>query len=760
MTYIFASLVLQKMNPPWFWILLSAGCLVFLVLTYRDIFRLSKRKLAWLLLLIRCLGVLVLLVALVKPGWQDRIEQAEIPQLAVLFDNSQSMSLSQPLRPGDWINRYQFMRDWFRLSPNAQNLEKRFEIRWFDILGKELPPDSKVLPSEPAVEQTDLVRALQSVGGRLRGRHAAGVLLISDGRDTTNRGNYLVLQEYPLPIYSLSFPAPTGGADPSVDLAVVSVDCPARTLVHNTVPIKVLLRKDGPGALQVPLTIERAGKTLASQYVQLDGGTTEQMVVVNYTPVEPGDFVLTAQLPSQPQERTTVNNSSMFKLRVEADPIRVLYVEGVLRTEYKFLRECLSQDPDVDLISFVRSASPQQVSVASVMTGSELLSPQRLEKINVVLLGDFESNMLDESCYAALKNWVENGGGLMILGGYQNLSENGLIRTPLAEVLPVEIMEGGMQQIDEPFRFELTYEGRSHPALAITGDMTQDARLWNSLPELRGIVAVKGAKPAATVLARHPLPNPLSPSQEGFIVLAAQPFGKGVVTVLTADTTWRWSRLLRLTGQSDALYVRFWSQMTRWLAHRDVADEQTALQISTDAALYKRGSRVTVTVNRNPAVMLPGEEGDTASLELLVSTPDNQTIPLTPSPDAVNVNRWTATYFPARGGRFQVLARLHRTDADLANQQTEFLVEGSQIELEDPTANTAVMQQIARTTGGLYAEITDDPAVQKLIQSLPSEPRINSKIQTSQMWNSPIWFIVFLILVTVEWILRRKNQLI
>jgi len=70
------------------------------------------------------------------------------------------------------------------------------------------------------------------------------------------------------------------------------------------------------------------------------------------------------------------------------------------------------------------------------------------------------------------------------------------------------------------------------------------------------------------------------------------------------------------------------------------------------------------------------------------------------------------------------------------------------------------MQQIARTTGGLYAEITDDPAVRKLVESLPGEPRITSKAQTTQIWNSPTLFIGFLILVTVEWIVRRRNQLI
>lgn len=758
MRNILSNLVLQKFDPAWFWVLLTAGCLVFLALTYRDIFRLSRRKIAWSLLIVRSLGVLALLAALVKPAWQHLIEQTETPQLGVIIDNSQSMSLSQQIRPGDWVNRYQFLRDWMQQSPVAKEMRERFDVRLFDISGKEL--SSGELPDEPSLEQTDLVRAMRSVGARLRGRHAAGVLLISDGRDTTGRGNYLVLREYPLPTYTLSFPSLSGSDERAVDLAVVSVDCPARTLIHNTVPIKVLVRKDGKGEMDVPLYIERAGAPLVSEYIHFDAETVEKIIDLNYLPAEAGDFVLTARLPPQQDERTTVNNASMFKLRVEAEPIRVAYVEGVLRAECKFLRERLGQDPDVDLISFVRAAGPQQVSIAGVMAASELLSPERLEKIDVVLLGDFESRMIDERSYAAIRDWVEAGGGLMVLGGYQNLSEHGLSSTALADLLPVEIAEGGIGQIDQPFRFDLTYEGRRHPALNITGDMARDARLWNALAELKGIVAVKQAKPGATVLARHPQPNPNISSREGYIVLASQPYGKGVVVVLTSDTTWRWSRLLRLSGQSDALYVRFWSQMVRWLAHRETASEQTALRISTDAAVYKRGSRVTMTVNRNPAVMLPSEEGEKTSVELTVITPDDRSIPLAPTSDPANVNRWTATYFPDRGGRFQVTVRLLGADADLANEQTEFLVEGSRIELEDPTPNTAVMQQIARSTGGLYAQISDDLAVEKLIRSLPREPRVTNKVQMSQLWNSPYFFIIFLILVSTEWIVRRRNQLV
>jgi len=738
LTAITAEITAGNFDPPWFWVLVILGSLALLATTYLDIYRWSGRRLTWILFALRALGLAALLVALVKPAWRHVRERTEPPQVAVILDDSQSMALPAPGAEGG-ATRYQQARRWLAESAAGRTLREAFD-------------------------QTDLVRAMRAAAGRLRGRNAAGVLLLSDGRDTTGRRNYLALQDFPLPVFAMGFRAPAGREGPAIDLAVRSVEAPPRTLVHNAVQVKVLVRKTGGPAVDVPVHVERAGTPLATRRVRFETGAAEQQVGLSFTPTEPGDFVLTARVGSPKGEQTAVNNTGLFRLRVESQPIRVLYIEGTLRAEYKFLHRRLADDPDVALVTFARSASPDQASAAGVLAGSEVASPERLEKIDVVLLGDFEPQMLDPATYTALRGWVENGGGLMVLGGYRTLSADGLARTPLADALPVEPAAGGIQQVDHPFQFTLTADGRRHPALAVTGDMRRDAALWKTLPELRGLVAVGRAKPGATVLARHPEPNPSDPDGKGYIVLAAQPFGKGTAAVLTADTTWRWSRLPRLAGRSDTLYARFWSQMVRWLAHRDVAHKRTVLTASTPEASYDRGQRVTVTVRRDPAAMVPGQEGAETTLALAVTTPDGRTTSLAPRPDVTDPNRWTADYFPDRGGRFTVSARLVRATeggtTDTANDQTEFLVRGSTIELEDPTPNAAVLGRIARLTGGAYADLDDPQATAALLEALPKAPRVVREVRTSQVWNSPGLFVVFLVMVCAEWIARRRYRLV
>jgi uncharacterized membrane protein len=750
-----ASLALGNFDPPWLWTGLIVLSLGIVALTYRRIFLRSGRRLAWALMAVRGLGVAALLLALVKPVWTRVSEHKALPRLAVVVDDSESMSLSHAA--GD-DSRYATARRWWKDSPVAAALRARFDVRLLDLAGRERPGGD--LPAEPLEEQTDLVRAVRAAASRLRGTQSPGILLVSDGRDTTARGSFLEVQEQSVPVYTLGFRSRTAAQGAGADYSVVSVDAPESVLVHNTVSVGVLVRKDGGPAAETPLTIERAGTPMSSVTVSLPEGRAETLARIPFKPDEPGEFVLTARIPARPGEPSARNNQKLFKLRVAAEPIRALYVEGVLRSECTFLRERLGRDPDIDLVALVRAASPGEDSAAALI-GRELFTRDRLGEMNVVILGDMEADLLDRDTFESLREWVEKGGGLMVLGGYHSFGAAGLALTPLKDALPVELAGTEARQVDEPFSFSLTPEGALHPIAAITGNASQDAALWQALPKLGGAVAVQRAKPGATVLARHPARNPAEDA--GYVVLAVQPYGKGVAVAFTADTTWRWSRAARLRGEPDALYARFWSQAVRFLARRDPLSQHAALVVSTESASCRRGERVPIRVRRDPAGIVPGDAAAVPELELTVRSPDGRSAVLPIAQDAADPDAWVASFFPSRGGRHEVAATLAVRDKTglhvRASQSTEFVVEGSDLELEDATANPAALAQIARLSGGLHADIADEAAVGRLADAIPSAPRLVRKEETVGTWNSPLLFLAFLSLVTAEWIVRRRNGL-
>ena len=84
-----ADITLRNFDPPWFWILLILGSVALLALTYRDIYRRSRRRLTWTLFAVRTLGLLALLAAIVRPAWRHVAQETERPQVAVILETPQ-----------------------------------------------------------------------------------------------------------------------------------------------------------------------------------------------------------------------------------------------------------------------------------------------------------------------------------------------------------------------------------------------------------------------------------------------------------------------------------------------------------------------------------------------------------------------------------------------------------------------------------------------------------------------------------------------
>jgi hypothetical protein len=234
------------------------------------------------------------------------------------------------------------------------------------------------------------------------------------------------------------------------------------------------------------------------------------------------------------------------------------------------------------------------------------------------------------------------------------------------------------------------------------------------------------------------------------VVVAVERYGAGHTMVLTADTTWRWSRLMRVLGQSDTLFARFWSQTIRWLAGRKLDSQRSPLVVSTDKPDYEVGKQVAIRAVRQGGgaaadvrVEVVGEQGKAISVPVQSNSAE---------PDA-----FTGSFYPSTGGRYQVLAALSGPAGPLANERTEFLVHGSDLELANAAVQPEHLQAIANLTGGAYCAVEN---VASLAAKIEHRQRRISQVERTEYWNSPVFFLFFLVAVTGEWMIRRRNHLV
>ena len=311
--------------------------------------RFGARRLIGGLLLLRGAGVMSMVLALAKPTWTRENDLVDPGRVAVVLDNSASMSLADPSGP----TRFALAREAVGRLKRAVEGDRsgpRVEVDVFDINGG---------PARPGAEagqrrsRTDLRSgALNATIARLRSRPLAALVLVSDGNDNTGRPDLRALADTPVPVHAVGF-----AADPKasgLDLAVRTVRAPARAMVHNQIKVDVTVTKTGGPATRADLVIRRGRESFASQAVDLPAGDAEQTVSLTLTPSQTGTFVFTEGVAGPTCERLLSNNAARFPLPGRQRTGHILYVEGFLRYEYKFLKNRFEDDPDVSLVSVVR----------------------------------------------------------------------------------------------------------------------------------------------------------------------------------------------------------------------------------------------------------------------------------------------------------------------------------------------------------------------------------------------------------------------
>ncbi|WP_116134165.1 glutamine amidotransferase [Tropicimonas sp. IMCC34043] len=188
-----------------------------------------------------------------------------------------------------------------------------------------------------------------------------------------------------------------------------------------------------------------------------------------------------------------------------------------------------------------------------------------LKKYDVILLSDIGANtfLLPPAVWQRsetvpnrlrlLKQWVEDGGNLMMIGGYfsfQGIDGRARWRkTPVEDVLPVtchpwddrvEVPEGAMAEV-------------------LIADHPTMAGLDGAWPPILGVNEVE-PREGAEIVARLPV------DQGGHPLLVLGTFGKGRTAAWTSDIGPHWLSPSFCTWDG---YARLWKNLLGWLVARD-----------------------------------------------------------------------------------------------------------------------------------------------------------------------------------------------
>ena len=342
---------------------------------------------------------------------------------------------------------------------------------------------------------------------RLKGRAIAGIVLVSDGGDTSDAAEQAAPEGPHLPRGGWQPDRRPGPGSPQRHSGGSSAGRFAGELAasavghgHGTAPIVMRLMENGR-----PIDVRQA--TPAAEGVPV-------RATFRVTPARGAPTIYTIEIPSAAGELVPENNARSVLVQPPSRSSRVLLVEGAPGFEHSFLKRALAADTGLEIDSVVRKGRTSKVLTpitcrrrgpAAPRSPPAIRKKQGSLPIRRARARQRRGNAARACAARATRDFVgRRGGGLLVLGAHSFL-RRGLIDTALEEVLPLELAGRGRGVVPAVGakgmnRVALTPAGEMHPVMQL-GAATDDTRKrWDATPALASSYrwAIRARAPACS----------------------------------------------------------------------------------------------------------------------------------------------------------------------------------------------------------------------------------------------------------------------
>ena len=652
----------------------------------------------------------------------------------------------------------------------------------------------------PAIESagTNLAAALEKVLTEMPADRMAGIVVLSDGQHNAPDSveplaRRIGLQQ--VPVCSIVF---GGGAKPTTDAAIVALEAPETVYKKDKIYLNADLKLDGLAGRTVRVTLYDGDDPVDSEEVAVEADTLRTRVQLADEPDETGLHAYRVKVEDLEGEVLTTNNEHPLSVSVSDDQTRLLLIDGRPRWEFRYVKNLFaSRDRTVKLqyvllhpdeIPGQKPRPKVHASAARAKDEPEATAPPENEaewmKFDVIVLGDVEPEVLRKEDLEAIRKFVHDRAGTLIVVAGPCHMPHAYANTPLADLLPVtfpatEGADSYMATPEETFRVALTPEGRQHVVTRLRVDTDENLETWASMPAFHWRHPVLNTKEGATVLAYALPPTPpdfFEPKREHEVpdeatlrkrqefireraLISTHNVALGRVMFLALDRTWR---LRYRVG--DTHHHRFWGQVLRWATADKLPAGTNLVKIGTDRPRYSTHDSVRVRVKMTDADYSPVVSTDVTAVVSVRSPKGGERTVLrkkvTYVPNSLGI--YTGDLGTLDGGSYRV--RVESPDAkklvrpeDEEKVVGEFFVEPTipreQVEL---SANRGLLERMATLTNGRV----DDPAqAGAILKALGPGTLTHREIRRWALWDSWPLLVVIIGLAAAEWLLRKRGRL-
>jgi uncharacterized membrane protein len=725
--------------PHWLlYVLIVVAAGVFAWLIHRHIRQAAAGMQGWhaavIWMLESLLAALLLLVV-----WQPAIVIAELkPQqniIAVLVDDSRSMSIADngTTREQQAVSALQ--------SGVLDALQKKFQTRVYRVdnhLTRVSNLDTLKNSSAPATRLGD---TLNDFTQETMGLPIGAVVLLSDGADNSggiNASTISALRSREIPVHTVGFGPEQVPSDVEMNDATVAT----RVMQNSRLSASVTFHQRGFSGRKATLAVRDGDKVLASREISLASDGTIQTEALPFNAGPAGVKSLRFSVDVLPGETNTLNNSVTRELDVTSGKRKILYVEGEPRWEFKFIRRAEDDDPNVQLISMLRTTE-NKVYRQGITDPNELAdgfptTAEALFQYQAIVIGSLEAGYFTPAQQELLREFVDRrGGGILFLGGRSALAAGIWQGSAMADLLPVVLPSSKDTFHRDPAIPILTQAGADSMITRLDDDPQKNDARWKKLPYLMDYQDAGTIKPGAAVLLQMRAGGRTLP------LLITENYGRGRTAVMATGGSWRWQMSMPL---GDTSHVTFWQQLLRWMIQETPGQVVATVP---NPMLYDDG-HIQISADVRDKSYTPAPD---AQVQAHVIGPNgfSAMVDMQPTPNSPGI--FQADFNADQPGSYIAEVTAQRAGQEIGTDTVPFQRLDGVAENFHTEQNRPLLEELASQTGGKYWRPQD---LSKLPAEIPYSAAGITMRDTKELWDMPIIFFLAILLRFSEWFLRRK----
>ncbi len=562
---------------------------------------------------------------------------------------------------------------------------------------------------------TDLGSVLNHI--HFNQNNLAGAIIITDGQNNHGIDPLKLINNIKVPIFTLGI----GESKPLIDLSIEGVDAPTVAIKGENVNINVTIHSHGDLNEKVNVILYSGEKVIGSKYLNISGQGSRNEARFIFSPSNLGQNEYKVKVSSLSEEINIDNNQQKFFITILKDRYKVALITGAPSFNTGVIRNYIKNYPRVELDHFIRSKNGYIPSLKSFWSTAYQL----------IIFDNYPIQSLKSKTLKIYSKKITSD------------------KSSLLWVIGQNISKTSAQSLTPFFHLDLKQE-----------NINSDKKSWYFTEEIinsniiQGILNNKGSDfsdvfpPISTPYifnSKHDNINPIAyQKSDDIIPILFMGDVKNIRSIVWASTDLSNINFNISNSNSNKIFPEIWSKLFSWLL-KTGGDKNLYFRLNKQS--YQQGEGIFITgssiqdnisINNQAFITIMNDSIEINSFELRFNP---------------GTMRWEGNFWAPKPGNYKYKIVIQDGFSDPMVQIGKFIVEKSQIELNQVALNLPLLTNISNGTEAEYFHWQfRSQLINKII---PQESRL--KINKSIILNEEKWVMIMLILLlSIEWIFRKR----